>query len=193
MQQKCFYHHFQHHVQNNSLPQFVFEAVKFPSETLQPGEQRFQLWTYVRARVDQLPWHFHIIGDKLINPIVGVYIPIIRIPSLKVGGFPSPMKRDFWPWHIWLGLLPSQKSQKIPQVSKIATLFSRTDLGARFFDSSWGKCLVRKCGCDWSRGNTGFTEVVAYLGQSYCKNWTICNRCNSSRTVLYWTQYMQFI
>ena len=23
---------------------------------------------------------FHIIGDKLINPIVGVYIPIIRIP-----------------------------------------------------------------------------------------------------------------
>ncbi len=24
--------------------------------------------------------YFHIIGDKLINPIVGVYIPIIRIP-----------------------------------------------------------------------------------------------------------------
>ncbi len=23
---------------------------------------------------------FHIIGDKLINPIVGVYVPIIRIP-----------------------------------------------------------------------------------------------------------------
>ena len=40
--------------------------------------------------------YFHIIGDKLINPI-GVYIPIIniiRIPSLKVGGFPSPKKRD---------------------------------------------------------------------------------------------------
>ena len=34
---------------------------------------------------------FHIIGDKLINPIVGVYIPIIRIPSLKVGLFPSPI------------------------------------------------------------------------------------------------------
>ena len=30
----------------------------------------------------------------VINPIVGVYIPIIRIPSLKVGGFPSPTKRD---------------------------------------------------------------------------------------------------
>ena len=28
--------------------------------------------------------YFHIIGDKVINPIVGVYIPIIRIPSLKV-------------------------------------------------------------------------------------------------------------
>ena len=26
------------------------------------------------------PMTFHIIGDKLINPIVGVYIPIIRIP-----------------------------------------------------------------------------------------------------------------
>ena len=24
--------------------------------------------------------YFHIIGDKLINPIVGVYIPILRIP-----------------------------------------------------------------------------------------------------------------
>ena len=24
--------------------------------------------------------YFHIVGDKLINPIVGVYIPIIRIP-----------------------------------------------------------------------------------------------------------------
>ena len=40
--------------------------------------------------------YFHIIGDKLINPIVrAVYIPIIRIPSLKVGGLPSPIKRDF--------------------------------------------------------------------------------------------------
>ena len=38
--------------------------------------------------------YFHTIGDKLINPIVGVYIPIIRIPSLKVGGLPSPTKRD---------------------------------------------------------------------------------------------------
>ena len=36
--------------------------------------------------------YFHIIGDKLINPIVGVYIPIIRIPSLKVGGLPSPIQ-----------------------------------------------------------------------------------------------------
>ena len=29
-----------------------------------------------------LEWIFHIIGDKLINPIVRVYIPIIRIPYL---------------------------------------------------------------------------------------------------------------
>ncbi len=35
----------------------------------------------------------------VINPIVGVYIPMIRIPSLKVGGFPSPIYSDFWPWH----------------------------------------------------------------------------------------------
>ncbi len=45
--------------------------------------------------------YFHIIGDKLINPIVGVEIPIIRIPSLKVRFFPSPKKCDFWPWHTW--------------------------------------------------------------------------------------------
>ena len=35
--------------------------------------------------------YFHIIGDKLINPIVGVYIPIIRIP-IKGGRFPIPNK-----------------------------------------------------------------------------------------------------
>ena len=35
---------------------------------------------------DKLPWpklgslYFHIIGDGKLNPIVGVYIPIIRIP-----------------------------------------------------------------------------------------------------------------
>ena len=28
---------------------------------------------------------FHIIGDGKLNPIIGFYIPIIRIPSLKVG------------------------------------------------------------------------------------------------------------
>ena len=32
------------------------------------------------ARVESTYHEFHIIGDKLINPIVGVYIPIIRIP-----------------------------------------------------------------------------------------------------------------
>ena len=51
------------------------------------------------ARVDQLPWHFHIIGDKLINPIVGVYIPIIRIPIKRWDDHPQYC--DFWPWHIW--------------------------------------------------------------------------------------------
>ena len=40
--------------------------------------------------------YFHIIGDKLINPIVGVYIlPIRRIPSLKVGGLPSPRTKEW--------------------------------------------------------------------------------------------------
>ncbi len=29
-----------------------------------------------------------------INPTIEFYMPIIRIPSLKVGGFPSPTKRD---------------------------------------------------------------------------------------------------
>ena len=35
--------------------------------------------------------YFHIIGDKLINPIVGVYIPIIRIP-IKRWDFYNPQK-----------------------------------------------------------------------------------------------------
>ena len=35
--------------------------------------------------------YFHIIGDdKLINPIVGVYIPIVRIPYCAGGRFPIP-------------------------------------------------------------------------------------------------------
>ena len=48
-------------------------------------------------RVDQLPLfpynhtYNHIIGDKLINPLVGFYIPIIRIP-IKGGRFPIPEK-----------------------------------------------------------------------------------------------------
>ena len=37
--------------------------------------------------------YFRIIGDKLINPIVGVYIPIIRIP-IK-GGMTIPNIRSF--------------------------------------------------------------------------------------------------
>ena len=36
----------------------------------------------------------------VINPIIGVYIPIIRIP-IEGGMSLSPIKRDFWPWHIW--------------------------------------------------------------------------------------------
>ena len=42
-------------------------------------------------RVDQLPllYYFHVIGDKLINPIIGFYIPIIRIPIIK-GGMTIP-------------------------------------------------------------------------------------------------------
>ncbi len=37
--------------------------------------------------------YFHIIEDKLINPIVAVYIPIIRIP-IK-GGMTIPNTRSF--------------------------------------------------------------------------------------------------
>ncbi len=36
--------------------------------------------------------YFHIIGDKLINPIVGIYILIIRIPVIK--GWRSPIPND---------------------------------------------------------------------------------------------------
>ena len=38
--------------------------------------------------------YFHIMGDGKLNPIVGVYIPIIRIP-IKGGMSLSPTKRDF--------------------------------------------------------------------------------------------------
>ena len=47
--------------------------------------------------------HYFIIGDGHQPKSVGVYIPIIRIPGfpiVQVGFFPSPIKRDFRPWHI---------------------------------------------------------------------------------------------
>ncbi len=36
-------------------------------------------------RVDPLTLFPYFFGDKLINPIVGVYIPIIMIPIFQVG------------------------------------------------------------------------------------------------------------
>ena len=42
--------------------------------------------------------YFHIIGDGKNQPnnrVLYTNYNLIRIPSLKVGGFPSPIKRDF--------------------------------------------------------------------------------------------------
>ena len=49
-------------------------------------------------RVDQLPWDFHIIGDGKLNPIVGIYIPIIRIPVIKGWMSLSPIQGVDRPW-----------------------------------------------------------------------------------------------
>ena len=38
------------------------------------------------------------IGDGKLNPIVGVYIPIIRIPIKR--WHDHPQYSDFWPWHM---------------------------------------------------------------------------------------------
>ncbi len=43
---------------------------------------------------------FHIIGDGKLNPIVGAYIPITRIPPIKRWD-DHPQYCDLWPWHIW--------------------------------------------------------------------------------------------
>ena len=44
--------------------------------------------------------YFHIIGDGHQPNSRGLYTHY-KDSLLKVGGFPSPKKRDFWPWHIW--------------------------------------------------------------------------------------------
>ena len=44
--------------------------------------------------------YFHVIGDKLINPIVGVYISIIRIPYYR-WEVSHPQYKEFRPWLIW--------------------------------------------------------------------------------------------
>ena len=48
--------------------------------------------------------YFHIIGDKLINPIIGFYIPIIRIPIFQVGCLVYPQQNATTkrPWHTFL-------------------------------------------------------------------------------------------
>ncbi len=43
--------------------------------------------------------YFHIMGDKLIDPIVGVYIPSIRIPYYRWDG--HPQYNEFRPWLMW--------------------------------------------------------------------------------------------
>ena len=66
--------------------------------------------------------YFHVIGDKLINTIVGVYIPIVRIP-IK-GGMTIPNIRSLDPGthlvvdltQIDMGLCPiGRKSLDHPQ------------------------------------------------------------------------------
>ena len=43
--------------------------------------------------------YLHMIGDKLINPIVGVYIPTKRIPYERWDD--HPQYKEFRPWHVW--------------------------------------------------------------------------------------------
>ncbi len=58
-------------------------------------EAELKLWSSPpKCAIGSINSHyFHIIGDGNINPIVGVYIPIIRIP-IKGGMSLSPIKRD---------------------------------------------------------------------------------------------------
>ena len=67
----------------------VWEMVFVLLEIARKGKpRRSVIETYVPGSINS--HYFHIIGDKLINPIVGVYIPIIRIP-IK-GGMTIPRK-----------------------------------------------------------------------------------------------------
>ncbi len=50
---------------------------------------RILRWTWCWGRSTRIC--FHIVGDKLIIPIVGVYIPIIRIPVIEGGMSLSPI------------------------------------------------------------------------------------------------------
>ncbi len=64
-----------------------------------PWDENHHQTTTICAIGYQLPWHFHIIGDGRLNPIVGVYVPIYKDSLLKVG-WPSPIQRVDRPWLI---------------------------------------------------------------------------------------------
>ncbi len=72
---------------------------------------------------------------------MGFYIPIIRIPSLKVG-WPSPTKLDFWPWY---RCLPTYQLRPDSDGSFIANMrrgFWNHQIGMR--ETIWGKSLAKK-------------------------------------------------
>ena len=66
-----------------------FRELVAPNHLIRPFRNGHAFWNKSH--------YFHIIGDGHQPKSVGVYIPFIRIPSLKVGGLPSPTKRDFTP------------------------------------------------------------------------------------------------
>ena len=99
---KCFNEYIH---QDTPATRGVYIGLFFPAQDAGSSPPGF--WTIFRIGNPNLNRHlcqglnsdyFHIIGDKLINPIVGVYIAIIRIP-IK-GGMTIPKYNEFRPWHI---------------------------------------------------------------------------------------------
>ena len=64
------------------VPSMVRVFIGLPCQK-RGGDQCMHI--YVRSGLNS--HYFHIIGDKLINPIVGVYIPSIRIPGFPIEGW----------------------------------------------------------------------------------------------------------
>ncbi len=89
-------------------------------------------------RVDQLPLFPYNRGWWVINPIVGVYIPIVRIPSLREVSHPQQNATTERPWHMcWTIKNPANHPSKVVRITPISHKVDSWPDGHEWKGNNW--------------------------------------------------------